>query len=336
MREKLLSISVAVYKVEAYLSQCLESCCVPEVVDALEVLVIDDGSPDSSADIAQSFVERYPDTFRLIRKENGGYGTTVNTSMKLATGKYFKILDGDDWFDREGLIALVDALADSEADWVITPRFISRDGGAPIQNAATWSSHIEQTLPMEEIDFDFFPSMWQLTVKTSLLKEHPFELPERISYTDQIFVTRTLSWAKNVLFLEKGVYCYRVGREGQTVELSVRLKNMDQLLSVINNQVDYFEQQKAHIDKGNRRLSSRRIASSYANIIKTLLTLPINLENRERIITLDENLRNRSSEIFDATSYHRRWIKILRSLGYTGYWGFRFIDMADNRYWMHN
>jgi glycosyltransferase involved in cell wall biosynthesis len=72
-------------------------------MDDLEVIIENDGSSDATASIAASFVERFPGTFRLINKENGGYGSTVSRSVREASGKYFKILDGDDWFHTNRL-----------------------------------------------------------------------------------------------------------------------------------------------------------------------------------------------------------------------------------------
>ena len=76
--EKTLSISIASYNVEEYLEECLESFVNSRVMDDLEILVIDDGSSDSSPEIAQRYVDKYPETYKLIKKENGGHGSTIN------------------------------------------------------------------------------------------------------------------------------------------------------------------------------------------------------------------------------------------------------------------
>ena len=91
---KLLSVSVASYKVEDYIRKTLESCVIPEIMDKLEVLVIVDGVCDRTPEIAREFEEKYPDTFRVIEKENGGYGTTVNRGVDEASGNTSNYLTG--------------------------------------------------------------------------------------------------------------------------------------------------------------------------------------------------------------------------------------------------
>ena len=78
---KTLTVSVAAYNVAAFLRDTLSSCAVPEVLEDLEVLIVNDGSTDETVRIAEEFCSRYPGTFRLINKENGGYGSTVNTAV---------------------------------------------------------------------------------------------------------------------------------------------------------------------------------------------------------------------------------------------------------------
>ena len=125
--EKILTVSIAAYNVEKYIDQTLKSLVVPEIMDKLEVLVIDDGGKDSTVDIVERYVDQYPDTFKLIRKENGGWGSTVNCGLKNATGKYFKLLDGDDYFSE--LARFIDVLQQTDADLVYTPYVIFYENG---------------------------------------------------------------------------------------------------------------------------------------------------------------------------------------------------------------
>ena len=113
---KVLTISIAAYNVGSYIRATLDSLIVSEVLDKLEVFIIDDGGKDDTLAIAQEYADKYPDVFFPVHKENGGYGSTVMWSVEHASGKYFKLLDGDDWFTTENLAEYVKRMENSDAD----------------------------------------------------------------------------------------------------------------------------------------------------------------------------------------------------------------------------
>ena len=126
--EKILTITVPAYNVEKFLEKTLDSSLVKEILDEIEVLVVDDGSGDGTAAIGRKYQERYPGSFRLISKENGGHGSTINRGIQEARGKYFKLVDGDDWVDNSGLRELNRRLRTCEADYVFTNYYVVNDG----------------------------------------------------------------------------------------------------------------------------------------------------------------------------------------------------------------
>lgn len=117
--EKLLTIIIPVYKVEAYIRKCLDSIIIdPDLMSLMDVLIINDGTPDNSAEISREYVKRYPGIFRQIDKENGGHGSVWNLGVKEAFGKYVKFLDSDDWL--ENLDKMLIKLKDTDVDLIIT------------------------------------------------------------------------------------------------------------------------------------------------------------------------------------------------------------------------
>ena len=113
---KILTVSVAAYNVEKYLDQTLASLNDARFLNDIEVLVVDDGSMDGTADIALKYQAMAPDSFKYIAKENGGHGSTINKGLELAHGKYFRVLDGDDWVVRNGFAEYIYRLKQSDAD----------------------------------------------------------------------------------------------------------------------------------------------------------------------------------------------------------------------------
>ena len=118
--EQILTVSIAAYNVEKYIKQTLDSLAIEKLSGKMEVLIVDDGSKDQTAAIAKQYEEAYPDIFRVISKKNGGYGSTINASIEYAQGKYFKQLDGDDWFEKENMESFINYLSDIDADYVLT------------------------------------------------------------------------------------------------------------------------------------------------------------------------------------------------------------------------
>ena len=109
--DKLLTIVVPSYNASKYLDFNLQSFLRPSVPEKLEVIVVDDGSTDETARIADVYHEKYSDTIKVVHKENGGHGSGINAGLRAATGKYFKVVDADDWVDHEALERLLDYIA---------------------------------------------------------------------------------------------------------------------------------------------------------------------------------------------------------------------------------
>ena len=118
---KTLSVVIPSYNVEKYLPEILPTFLSPEVLDDIEVLIVNDGSKDNTSKVGKEFQDKYPNTVRIIDKENGGHGSTINRGIEEAVGKYFKVVDGDDWVDTDVFIKYVNALKTLEADAVMTP-----------------------------------------------------------------------------------------------------------------------------------------------------------------------------------------------------------------------
>ena len=110
MSKKILTISIAAYNVSETIDECLSHFVNCKRLDDLEILIINDGSTDDTTEKVKKYTDKYPNSFILINKENGGWGSTLNKGMEVATGKYFRQLDGDDYYDEKNVDLLVDYL----------------------------------------------------------------------------------------------------------------------------------------------------------------------------------------------------------------------------------
>lgn len=210
MENKILTISIAAYNVEKYIRNTLESLIVPEIFKDIEVLVINDGSTDSTSLIAEEYMKKYSDVFILVNKENAGYGSTINASIKVARGKYFKQLDGDDWFDTENLIDFVEFLKVCDADCIYSPywEIYEQNGKKQLISA---KKPVENRIGVNDI------GMWALAFKTKIFVENRIEITEKCFYTDTEYNLKPLFYVSTIKYYNKPIYCYRLGVLGQSV-----------------------------------------------------------------------------------------------------------------------
>ena len=119
--EKLLTVAIPSYNVEKYLEQTLSSFLIdPQWLKKTEILIVNDGSSDRTEEIGRKYEQKYPDTFRVISKKNGGHGSTINRGIREAQGNYFKVVDGDDWVNTSDFVELVRGLKSCTAEYVVT------------------------------------------------------------------------------------------------------------------------------------------------------------------------------------------------------------------------
>ena len=130
MQQKTLTVVIPTYNMEKYLRRCLDSLIVgDDQMAQLEVLVVNDGSKDSSSAIAHEYEKKYPQTFRVIDKENGNYGSAVNRGLKEAKGKYIKILDADDRYDNNLFARYIDTINTLDVDLILNDYAYVRPNG---------------------------------------------------------------------------------------------------------------------------------------------------------------------------------------------------------------
>ena len=186
--EKVLTVVVPSYNVEKYIRQTLESLNHKAILEAIEVLVVDDGSSDDTAKIGKEYEEQYPRTYRVISKSNGGHGSTINCGIEQARGTFFKVVDGDDWVDTEAFVNVVEKLRRCQADYVITDycEVYDNTGERVRKSFPELDSMEHREWSFQEIaDLVQIP-MHALIIRTSILKENKIRLDEHRFYVDVV------------------------------------------------------------------------------------------------------------------------------------------------------
>ena len=217
---KTLTVSVASYNVEKFIEQALDPFLLDDIRDDIEVIIVNDGSRDQTSTIAHRYSEKYPKTFKVIDKENGGYGSTINTSLPLATGKYYKLLDGDDWYNPDCLKEYIDILKKSEVDLIITSGIWKEEE----TGVETLHPAFDELKEDATITFKNYPKKrtihaYNTTFKTSAIQNNGINITENCFFTDAEFLLKCLSKCKNMKYYNLPVYVYRIGRDEQSMSL---------------------------------------------------------------------------------------------------------------------
>lgn len=236
MSKKILSVVIPTYNMEAYLRRCLDSVTRDDIPDSLELIVVNDGSTDGSLSIMQEYATKRPDIVNIIDKPNGHYGSCINAALNVATGKYFRILDADDWYDTDGLIELLGKLHESDADAIITSYCAHRHTKTYAINPRNIDFQKNYTVFEKNIWGKQPPSLYAMhafTYKTSVLKSVNLKLTEGICYTDTEYLLYPLLQTKNILFYNILLYHYDWTRDGQTMDSSVYTQNHSHLAKII-------------------------------------------------------------------------------------------------------
>ena len=116
--DKLLTILVPCYNSAAYMRHCIDSLLPGG--EQMDIIIVNDGSSDETGAIADEYASKYPTMVRAIHQENGGHGEGINQGIKHARGKYFKVIDSDDWTDTKSLNRVLDYLGKNEVDLLVT------------------------------------------------------------------------------------------------------------------------------------------------------------------------------------------------------------------------
>ena len=314
--EKVSSISIAAYNVASTLRECVEPFLQSKVLDSLDIMIVDDGSKDETATIAKEYQDKYPNSIRLIQKENGGWGSTVNYGIQKAVGKYFKQLDGDDYYEPKALNEFVAYLSNQPSDMVIAPyiTYDSETGAVITTENCNPGCEVRKCFPIKDIN-EFSPFMHSLAIKTELLKNGDVKITEHCFYTDTEFVLKACNQAETVSFFDMPVYYYRRAAVGQSMSLDGFEKHYMEQYKVIEVSLDYLhtDVKRPEIKKIYDKLLLGTCWWQYL-IMFYISATP---EHKHNLIAFDKMLKEKAPNYYD--QIHFGELDILRKTHFIGY-----------------
>lgn len=307
--EKTLTIVIPSYNVEKYIERCLDSFLNIEVLKELEILVINDGSTDQTQAIVQRYCNKYPSSIQLINKENGGHGSGINVGIEHATGKYFKVVDGDDWVDIDNLAAFVHKLRKLNVDMVASDYSIVQDKSFKVlerRRVCKNTFHYGKEWGFAEAENEGIIPLHAMTLNTKILKEHKIRVDEHVFYEDAEYMLYPIPYCKNVYFDSNNIYMYRMGRSGQSVDIQSMIKRKADHDKVLSSLFHYYEEHE-FIQQYKRKYLERGIASIVENEFQIFLAMGNKEEVREEMMNFDQELLRKYPGIYTAVTKKSIW-----------------------------
>ena len=288
---KLLTVAIPCYNSQDYMEHAVETALVGG--EDVEILLVDDGSTDDTAKIADRLQEEHPTIVRAIHQENGGHGSAVNTGLANATGLYYKVLDSDDWFDRGAFLKVLDVLRGfvedgSGVDMLLANyvyekpslhkhKVIRYDGVFPEDQVFTWSDvkrfKVSQNILMHSVIY-----------RTKMLRDCQLELPKHTFYVDNIFVYNPLPYVKKMYYVNADLYRYFIGRDDQSVNEKVMIGPIDQQIKVNKLMIDAYDLTKIK----NKKLRDYMV--KYLTMMMTVSSVFLIKEGSEESLAKREEL----------------------------------------------
>ena len=241
--------------------------------DDVEILIVNDGSTDKTKKIGKHYAEKFPSIVKVINKENGGHGDAVNSGLSHASGKYFKVVDSDDWVDEDALIKLLDVIKGfvregSEVDMIVS-NYVYEKAGMEHKKII----HYRNVLPQNEIfrwddigsfHLDQYILMHSVMYRTEMLKLCQLKLPKHTFYVDNIYVYYPLPHVRLLYYLDVDFYRYFIGRDDQSVNEKIMISRVDQQIYVTKSMISMYDL---------RLIGSRKLKKYMINYLAIMMTV---------------------------------------------------------------
>ena len=268
---KYISFAIPCYNSQDYMAHAIES--ILPGGDEVEIIIVNDGSKDKTSQIAHEYMDKYPDIIKVIDKENGGHGDAVNAGLANASGKYFKVVDSDDWVDEEALHKILMLLRhleeDNEQIDMLISNYVYEKAGVTHKKCI----HYRNVLPQDEVfrwddighfRLDQYILMHSVIYRTDMLKLSQMRLPKHTFYEDNIYVYYPLPHVRKIYYLDVDFYRYFIGREDQSVNEKVMIARVDQQIFVTKTMIDMYQLKK---------VTSKKLRQYMINYLAIMMTV---------------------------------------------------------------
>lgn len=326
--EKILSVSVAAYNLESMIRQCLDSFIRPEILEKVEVLVTDDGSKDQTREIVAAYEKKYPGSFKLIVQKNAGPGSTVNSGLAHATGKYFRMVDGDDWVNANEMEAYLTYLEEHDTDMVCTSYCCVDHETGEKRLEMLKTDMMDREIQFEQVAKDLFLAMHNVTYKTSILKENGIRLDNGF-YTDLEYLLFPTPYIHTVAFLRQTIYMYRVSLSTQSMSIKSLQKNVQMHRNVLEHLLREYEayHMSAHWNASIGSYYCKRIAATVGTQLSIYLSFKDTKTYKKITKAMVEELKREHNTVYREIMK----LKTFQVLVYTGFFSYGLVSSMHRK-----
>lgn len=285
-----VSIIVPVWNVEKYLDRCLNSL-VNQTLKDIEIIVVNDESPDNSQKIIDKYVKKYPKKVKTLYQKNGGQGSARNNGLKYAMGEYIGYVDSDDYIEKDMYELLYDKAKKDDLDVVF----------CCLKNVFESSEKIETLFKKAKTDKDnaFFNNVGVCNkiYKREILAG--IEFRSKVWYEDLSFTCKVILRSEKFGFIDKGLYNY-IQREGSTMNNNNIKRNLeiidafDDILSYIEDNEEYRE----YYDQIEYLAIYHLLIATTVRVIRAK-----NVKNKKEIIYKLDNYMNEKFSDYSKNKY---------------------------------
>lgn len=311
MSKPILTIAIPAYNVETYIEETVSSITSSKHIKDLEILIVNDGSSDNTLKISEAIADKCP-SVKVINKPNGGHGSTINSAIKSATGKYFRLLDGDDWFDTAEFDTYIEHLKSESADIVFTDlmeRYIKTNVNRPV----TYYTNLKafEKINLDDAEFaEWGPMLSTTTIKTSNLKDFGLKLDEHCFYVDQEYNLACFLSSKTAVYYPYMIYQYRLEREGQSMQTSSLIRNVKSHQTVCERLLKEYSKHRSSLSEKRQFYLENRVIIPMCHM-QYYIAIEL-CKSRKHFLSFDQSLKkypefyNHPGIAGTLTKFHRK------------------------------
>ena len=330
--QPIITFTVPCYNSADYLDACVESL-IPAGND-IEIILVNDGSTkDNTSEKIHAWENRLPGIVKAIDQPNKGHGGAVNTGLAAASGRYFKVVDSDDWLDADALPKLMSALRNEMKRERCTDMVVCNYIYDKVHEGTRTVIDYKSVFPQDR-EFGWheaghfkqgqFILMHAVVYRTQLLRDCGITLPEHTFYVDNIFVYVPMATVKTIRYLDLDLYHYFIGREDQSVNESVMMGRIDQQLRITRVMIDSVKLPDPNLDKHLQSYLVKYLAMMMT-ICSIFLRMKGDAESEKKRTEIWNYLLIRNRSLYSLVKHELVCIgvnipgKVGRRIGITGY-----------------